>query len=71
MSRNGRLRDRQAETQSSKLTCDICAALSECIKNCQESFRGDPNTGICNLDQNLAPLVAGPYTDLATFRGEF
>jgi hypothetical protein len=67
---NGRLRNRQAETQSSKLTCDPLVALSERIKLSGE-FRLDSNAGVWNLDQNQARFVSRGYMDFAAFRGEF
>jgi hypothetical protein len=69
MGLNGRLRNRQAKTQSSKLTCDPLVALSERIKVVERA--SDSNAGVWNLDQNHARFVSRGYTDFAAFRGEF
>jgi hypothetical protein len=58
MSYDGRFRNRQPKTQTSKLTCDFLTTLSERIKNCRESVRLNSNAGVRNLDENQARLVA-------------
>ena len=70
MSYDGRFRNRQPKTQTSKLTCDFLTTLSERIKNCRQSLRLNSNAGVRNLDENQAHLVARAYTDLAAFLGE-
>jgi hypothetical protein len=63
-------RNRQAKTQSSKLTCDPLVALSERIKVVERASGSIPMP-VWNLDQNQARFVSRGYRDFAAFRGEF